>query len=464
MAAGAIGMPWVAVALGMPFILWLEWTGARGWQIGLLVTIQQLMVVFQLPSAILTERRAQHKRLWASLAIPHRLLWMVPGFLSLGVAPVARENSVYIMMLIVAISGALGAAPVPLWFCWMGRLIPPTVSGRFWGTRQAVVMAAFMASMLAVGFFMDQAMMRDAARGFACLFILVALLGALDIVVHLGVPEPENQDIPQDSPSLPERLRRTLRHRDYLRFCAGMGSVMFALGLIGSFIPVYLKRDFNFTFAEQAILPVCNAAGTLCAGLVLGRLIDRIGSRPVVIGLIGLAPLTAAGWFGLTDGTWLLFGWPLRQVLVIAVLIHLCGGFLYGGIAICQLQMVTRFVPAGQKLFGTALFWVLIGLFAATGPLMGGMVLDLFERYPIPLRLPGGRAMAFFHVLLLFHVAVMWLIALPQFRRLAIPRGERPLRHHILSIIPGNSFRAVVNTMVGPLSGGAGREQGRADS
>ena len=452
MGAGTLGMVWVSVVFGMPFILWLEWLGARAWQIGLMVTIQQLCVLFQLPSAVWCERMRRHKTLWAMLAVPHRLLWIVPGVLSLTLVPDRPELAVYLVMVTVAVSGALGAMPVPLWFCWMGRLIPPAISGRFWGTRQAVVLAGFICSMLLVGNYLDAAMARDAARGFAWVFIIAAVCGASEILIHLGVPEPDNTEIPARTLSMQERLRIIRRHPDFLRFVLGMGALMFSIGLIGSFIPVHLKRTFAFSFAHQAWLPVFNGVGMMVSGLVLGRLIDRVGSRSVLIGLIILGPCTTFAWFFLHQGYWMLHDWPIRQALVVAIVIHLTGGFFYGGMGVCQLQMLQRFVPAEQRLFGTAFFWVSLGLLAASAPLLAGAIVDYVDAHPPGIRLPGGQPLGFFHILVTLHILAMWLLALPLLRGLAVSPGERPLRQHILSIIPGNSFRAVANTGMGPIS------------
>lgn len=459
--AGALGMPWFAVAVGMPLILWLEWLDARGWQIGLIVAIQQLSVFFQLPSALLSERLPRHKTLWAVLAIPHRLLWIAPAILSVTLASVQPDAVIYIMMGVVALSGALGAAPTPLWYCWMGRLIPDSISGRFWGVRQATVMASFMVSMLVVGLYLDRAIIDHAAEAFAWVFGVSALLGVLDIFVHMNVPEPPipRADIPEKSPTLRARLRVMRAHPDFMRFCFGMGAVMFAIGISGSFIPIYLKHDFAFSYSEQAMLPVCSALGTILAGLTLGRVIDRVGARSVVIGLIMIAPCTTFGWYFLHDGVWTMGGMDFRQALVVAIGIHLAGGVAYGGIGVCQLQMLSRLVPPTQRLFGTAFFWAMVGLLAALAPLIGGGVMDLMERHPIPLHLPGGHPVSFFQVLILLHILAMWTLALPLFRKLTLPPGGQPLRHHILSMIPGNAFRALVNTTTGSLSSPPSEEE-----
>jgi len=453
MIAGSLGMPWLAVALGMPLILWLEWIGARGWQIGLIVTIQQLMVIFQIPSAMLAERMVRHKNVWATLAIPHRLLWLVPAILSLTLAQDHPQAAIYIMMGCVAVSGALGAAPTPLWFCWMGRLIPPEISGQFWGKRQAICMAMFMIAILIIGITLNHGESRNPALAFAWVFAIVSLLGVIDIIVHyFGVPEPPNTDIPVRKLSLRERLTILFAQRNYMRFCFGMGVTMFAVGLSGSFIPVYLKRYYEFTYVHQSLMPVFGSIGAILAGLTLGRMIDRVGSRAVLLALVFAGPLSGTGWIFMTSDMAVVGSFSIPKALFVASGVHVIGGFLYGGIGVCQLQMVHGLTPPGQRLFGTAFFWVMIGLIAALGPLAGGSIVDFFDEHPLTLTLPTGDPVAFFHVLVLLHALVIWLIAFPLLRGLRLSDGEQQLRHHIMSIIPGNAFRAVVNTVAGPIS------------
>src|SRR5690242_17014311 len=81
MTASAIGMAWVATALGIPLILMLQSLGASGVLIGMATTIQQIAMVAQIPSSYFVENLTERKKIWGALAIPHRFLWIIPAVL-----------------------------------------------------------------------------------------------------------------------------------------------------------------------------------------------------------------------------------------------------------------------------------------------------------------------------------------------------------------------------------------------
>ena len=55
------------MAMGIPLSMFLEALGATGVQIGLAVTVQQVAMIVQIPSALIAGRLKTRKRIWAIL-------------------------------------------------------------------------------------------------------------------------------------------------------------------------------------------------------------------------------------------------------------------------------------------------------------------------------------------------------------------------------------------------------------
>ncbi|MCX6971770.1 MAG: hypothetical protein NTV93_16675 [Verrucomicrobia bacterium] len=61
----------------------MEAIGASGVMIGLLATVRLMSMAAQIPGAMLSEHMGSRKRVWATLAITHRALWIVPALLAM---------------------------------------------------------------------------------------------------------------------------------------------------------------------------------------------------------------------------------------------------------------------------------------------------------------------------------------------------------------------------------------------
>ncbi len=296
--AGCLGMLWVSLSVGLPLTMFMEALGASGVLIGLITAVRLTSMAAQIPGAILAEAMGSRKRVWAALALSHRALWFVPA----GLALVAYTGEPWIPVLVVAavaLSELLGNAAGAPWLSWMTDLIPGRTSGKFWGTRQSVVTAVSLGGLWLAGFLLDSydgKQHSGSLAGFALVFALAAVFGILDIIIHLGVPEPARGVVQKGTPVW-KRLLAPLRSDAFRRLTLAIGAWSFGFAMVGTFGIVYLKKEFGLSYSELAALTVAGALGSVASSYFLGRLIDRMGSRISACLLFLTAPLSMLGYF-----------------------------------------------------------------------------------------------------------------------------------------------------------------------
>ncbi|HWL51625.1 MAG TPA: MFS transporter [Chthoniobacteraceae bacterium] len=451
--AGCLGMIWMAMSINMPLAMFMETIGASGFLIGLMMTIRFLAMLVQIPSALISERLESRKPMWATLAIIHRSLWF-------GVAALAfcwHPGQAWLPMVVIAMVGLsdiLGNGGSALWFGWMADLIPSKSAGSFWGRRQSIVTGASLVGMGLAGFILDlfrnPGAPQEVTHGFAVVFSIAALAGVLDVVVHLGVCEPRPTPGDAVGHSRWRRMLESLRNRDFRRLTLSMGCWAFGLNMLATFGLIHFKRDFPVTYTHVAALTIAGALGAITSSHLFGILTDRLGPRVLAAVLMVLCPLTTASWFFVHGGYVTLSlpwgAWTLPQVLVVQTVSTFLGGALFAGIAPCQLRLAGVLSRASGRTMAMAVHWSVVGMFAACGTLLGGLIMDFWGNHRLSWVLPNGTTFTYLHVIAILFSLTVWSVALPLILSIrtpvdAIPFGEALSR--MVMTNPVNAFRNI---------------------
>ena len=451
--AGSLGMAWFAICFGVPITMLMESLSGTGVAIGLIVTIQQLAMLIQIPSALFFEGMPSRKKLWASLAVIHRAFWFIPAFVPFLFSGTPSVAATAILAAIAA-SAVIGQVCGPMWQGWMADLIPEKISGRFWGIRQSIVTVSFL---VATGFsgwildlFPDPRKPGGSYTGFTIVFTIAAIFGILDILVHLLVPEPRHGSYRKhvNLSDLMDRIVAPLKNPNFRWMTFSLSLWYLAFGLIGSFGIVYLRREFNFTYTELSMLAVSASLGPVLCGILNGYIIDKIGARTFCAILMFVVPLLSSAWFFLSYEKFM-FGVPffnafiIPEPLLLLLFVNLVAGALCGGVGICQLHLINVLSPRDGRGMAIAVHWTIIGLMSASGPIIGGMVMDYFTKFPFSVKLLSGVPFSFFHLLLIIHLLIISFVAAPLMLKVKVRAGELPIWEALGSLRVGNPLRAV---------------------
>ncbi len=443
--AGSFGMVWVAAALNMPFVMLLEALGASGVVLGVSTTVRQLALMAQIPSSLVLERLTSRKAAWATLACIHRLLWLVPAWLAWRMphSPIA----INLILAAVMLSTVIESFATPAWFSWMADLVPEEVRGRFWSTRQAVVMTFFLLAVGVAGVVLDQFPQGAGVslNGFALVFAAAALFGTADILIHLGVPEPVPKARRLDK-SWFERIILPLQHPSFRNLAISMGIWMFACAMSGTFTGVYLKREFGASYSGLSALTICGSVSTILASVVSSYLVDRIGPRAFAVVLMCVAPVFGISWFVVTAAP---IAIPLpfigtfhtTQALLVACGTSLLGGGVYGAVGLCHLSLLGALAPKRGRMLAMAVHWTLVGLVGAAGPVVGGYIVDALTAFPPRMQLLGGTHLSYAQVLAVLHAALIWIVAVPFMLRVRARRDPLSVAEAFDRVVMVNPLR-----------------------
>jgi hypothetical protein len=135
----------------------------------------------------------------------------------------------------------------------------------------------------------------------------------------------------------------------------------------------------------------------------------------------------------------------MPQSVWLLVFSSFLGGAVFGGVGLCQLNLVSALSPERGRTMAMAVHWAVGGILLSIGSMSAGWVMDFFAAHPVHWSFPTGTHFSFFHALLLAHIVLTGGLVLPLFLRLRPRKGEPSLRVAFGSLLVANPFRTVFN-------------------
>ena len=449
-AAGMMGFAWVAVALGMPLILFMNALGASGFQLGLLTTVQQLAIMVQIPGAVYGETLPSRKLYWASIGVLHRALWFIPIFIPF-IFPGELHKAAWAVVAMVVMSSLTAQFVTPLWFAWMAELVPSNISARYWGIRQSLTTLVqgivIWGSGWVLDSFPDPSKPNGSFAGFMIVFAFAATLGCMDILCHMLVPEPRPKSVDRRAGIL-KRLRIAWNLLDFRRLTYAMGFWYFSVAMIGAFVPVAMKSNLGMSYTQVAVMVCTGAAGAFVTGVPLGLIAQRIGARTMCAILMFAGPLFMVPWFFLPlgDATLslpLMGHFVLPKAMLALLFSQFIAGGLYAGVGLCQMHLIAALSPREGRALSIAMHWTFLGALSSLSPLYGGFIMDFVKSHPLPFTMPMGGPAFFYHVLLIFHIIVAWC-GIGFMLKITLRRDEMSISEIFASMRPFSPFRGIM--------------------
>jgi MFS family permease len=347
-----------------PFALSL---GATNTQLGLLSAFTSLASALALmPGARLEERATSRKRVVVVTGggIARALL------IAVGLMPllVTGPAVVYALMTLVSLRAFVGQLGFPAWSTLVADLVPASMRGRYFGSRNiglaiAALIFTPIAGVLAESIGLPQ--------GYQANFIIAGIIGFFATAIFARIPEPPREAQPAVAGGNESSARALLAENP--RFAAfTVVAFLWNLSLMvaGPFFSVYLVKNLGATPTQIGILAAINSVANIAGQRVWGRLNDRRGAIWVMAltgFVIPVIPLL----------------WSFARTPWFLVLVEALAGFAWAGYGLASFNLMLGLAPPEQRGRFTAIYQASVFTAAFVGPLLGSVLINALSIRPL---------------------------------------------------------------------------------
>ncbi len=392
---------WYGNAVGMTKITWGILGAAGAW----VVLVQPL-------GALLANRLGARKPIWWTFALLERLFRLLGYIASFFAWRAGLPGAWWMLLATILISLVAGNLSVAIWWGWLATIIPKEIQGAFWGRRDTWTSVAVIGALVPSMVLLDRIPADMKVPAVFGILVATSLLGFLDILWHGTIPEPP---MPAERPraSLRQVLAplRDRRFRPWLSFAASWN---FSMSLGGSLCLLYFLQNLGLQdnmIGGAIAVNVVGLLGSILTARRLGRLVDRWGSRRVL--LVGHL------FWSVLPSLWL-FATPATAVFWVGVA-SAVGGIFPTAANNAALKLVTRFPPPEESSMYMAASNSVANITGGLGALTAGIFLQVMGDWSFSV---GRATVSAFPVLFVISAIlrmVSTLVFVPRIRE----QGER---------------------------------------
>lgn len=352
---------WSAV-LGAPLILLLKSQGASATVLGAALALLPLTQALQLLGARWLPRygyRGLMVRGWTARTVMVGMIALV----ALAMPWLAPAMVIWSVIALLAVFNVLRGLTSCAWLPWISQLVPEDGRGRYLAWAAGLIQATLIACSLGYAAVFEAL---PGGNGFAVIYAWACLTGFAAAWTMSRIP-----DVPVEAEGGvgPVPWRIMLGHKPFARFLGFTVLVFVALAALGVlWVPV--MRDLHGqSDSVIATLPVWASVAQLCLLPLLGSLVDRTGSRPMIGMALGIFAVHAVLWAGLAAGVLPLAWWVLA-------LIQGTAGAGGAALVLASQRLLMGTVPGQGRSHFFAMYSVAVALGQGLAPVFWGLALD----------------------------------------------------------------------------------------
>ncbi len=364
--------------------------GANPTQIGILASIPMLSNLIQPIGAYFSERTTSRhfyclwiygisRSLWVGLAIA--IFWIGKTH----DAPALLIALTLSITLASSLLGSLGSAP---WLSWMAALVPRTLRGRYFGLRSSAANLTNLISVPLMGLIVSQ-WRGGSIQGYGVVLVLAIASGIISLwfqnfmvdvnpqnssscpakAISIEPPSSTPEDLTQGisvSPSLPQPAPSFWQDGNFLKFLLYFHLWTFSVNLSAPFFNVYMLNNLELDINHVTLYNSLAAGANLLVLILWGKLADRIGNRPILLGA-GIV-------FAIFPLLWLSTGMNLWSVWVWLPLLHCISGGTSAAIDLCSNNFQLGIAPNRNQSTYFAIAAAVAGISGALGTTAGGFL------------------------------------------------------------------------------------------
>jgi MFS family permease len=378
---GSFATVHIAVSLGALVTGYALMLGANDFHIGLLAALNALSTIGSVVSAQVLSRLGSRKKLTVWAATLGRALWSLLCILPfLNLMPGWR---LALFFAVVFLGNTILNTANTAWLSWMTDLVPLERRGSYFGKRSAVLGGVTMLTNLGAGWTFDRlkaAGLQD--QGFALIFGLAALSA---VVAGLILNRQWEPPLKGEKP-LPfyDIFRLPFADGNFKRLLIFFISWSLSTAVAGPFFGAHMIKNLKMPYSVIALYSIVAGILNLSTQPLWGRIIDKLGNRPVLIfNLIGIFMLPLF-WLFATPAFYL----PIWLDAFLT-------GLFWPGFTLAGFNLLLLTAPEQNRTSYLSIYTVTTGFAVFLGSLMGGWLASALH---------GFRYLLLGHTLINFHL------------------------------------------------------------
>lgn len=355
-----------SIVQGLPLVLFFKSMHASATVLGVVVGMTPFFQLLQIPAASWVERVGYRRFCvmgWTGRNLVLLALVAVAFLAPLVSVGLTIALACGVMLVYNALRGVGSAGFLP----WFSQLFPPAIRGVILSREKLAIQVSLIFNMVAVAWFLG--LFPD---GYAWLFVYAWLTGGVAVLFLRRIPDVPVQAVAANATPVP--WRQLIRHPPFARLLQGMFFYHLALGAASVLWVLVLRDRYGLTDRDIATLPILSASANAFTMIGLGRILDRSGSRPVLIVAITLIFLHLLAWAGLAGGV-------LPYGLAVVLFLQATAGCGMGAVTLAVDRLLMASVlPMGRSHF-FAISATLGGLTLGLSPIVWGFAADLIGHW-----------------------------------------------------------------------------------
>lgn len=358
------------VMMGAPIVLYAKSLGASSTVLGIIAAFTPLMTVMQLPAARFLDRYSYKQFVlsgWGLRTVFIFLIAAIPlaAFMDNTTKLAALLAALFVFNLLRGISSAG-------WMPWIAALIDEPVRGRFLARDQLFTYVGSLLSLIACAIVMQG---HVDPWEFAIVFLISALGGSASLFFIRRIP-----DVPMsEATSLsahPVPWIAMLRYSPFQRLLVFNLLFMVVIGSLSVFTVEYLREFRHFTDGLVLVLSAVAFVGPILSLMLTARVIDGVGSKPILRLALGGFAVVLAGWL-------LIAGGVLPCSMAIVAALNFLTGLCAANFNVANTRIMMATMPEVGRNHFFALFTVITSLGLGAAPVMWGVTLDAIGSYEL---------------------------------------------------------------------------------
>jgi MFS family permease len=334
--------------------------GANDVTIGLLAALPFLAQTAQILSAYLVDRTGRRKSitLWAAVAA-RQSWWLIVPLLFLPVT-----WGLEALLVIVTFSGVAIMISTPAWMAWMADLVPERIRGRYFGFRSAAVAVTTLSATIVGGLILDY--FRKSGQdhiGFAVIIGTAGVFALAATILLNKIPDRPPHQI--RVPFQWSRLIEPFKDKRYRRLLEMTLAWNLAIGISAAFFAAHMLTNLGMSFTQISLYSCLASLVAVGLNRPWGNLIDRFGSKPVLVFCaLGIALVPMIWWIPRADSLWILWFEAVYS------------GALWTGFNLAVFTLPIASSPREGRTMYLAMFSVVTGVAFFTSSTAGGILAE----------------------------------------------------------------------------------------